>query len=92
MPVIFALRCNGAIWVGIAADLVSAWVRHARDLADGTHPEVVLQTAWNAHGAASFTCEVLETINADDRECVAQVKELAARWRAALSAPALSDS
>jgi hypothetical protein len=77
--------------VGAAPDLSTIWTRRTFALRQGIEPNPALQSAWNTHGADSFTFEILEEIDLDEltygRERA--LKERIAHWRDALGATAI---
>jgi hypothetical protein len=87
---IYAVRCapTGEYWVGRAPDLGTIRNRLWFGLRLGSSPHRGLQAAWHAHGADSFTFEVLERLGEEDlafaRE--AALKQRLAHWQAALGA------
>jgi hypothetical protein len=90
---VYAIRCaaTDAQWVGAAPDLSAIWTRRSFALRQGIEPNQALQSAWNVHGADSFTFKILEEIDLDDltygRERA--LKERIAHWREALGADAI---
>lgn len=64
---IFAVRCKatGDVWVGSSTHLDSQVNTIWFQLRGGLHMNQVMQAAWNAHGEAAFTYEVLETLDDD---------------------------
>jgi hypothetical protein len=85
---VYAIRCaaTDGQWVGAAPDLSTIWTRRSFALRQGIEPNQTLQSAWNTHGADSFTFKILEEIDLDEltygRERA--LKERIAHWRAAL--------
>jgi group I intron endonuclease len=61
---IYAIRCtvNGKVYVGSAVNIKNRWAVHRHGLARGIHHGVLLQRAWNRHGADAFIFEVLEHV------------------------------
>ena len=89
---VYAIRCaaTGEQWVGAAPDLSTIWTRRSFALRQGIEPNPGLQSAWNTHGADSFTFKILEEIDLEqltygrDRA----LKERIAHWREALDGAA----
>jgi hypothetical protein len=90
---IYAIRCaaSGEAWVGRATDLSKIRNRHWFTLRQGSSPVASLQAAWNAHGDASLTFEVLEELEEEDRGHARDrvLKARQAFWVAELGARAL---
>jgi hypothetical protein len=90
---IFAVRCaaSGEAWVGRAPGLAAIRNRVFFELRQGSSKHRGMQAAWNAHGADSFSFEVLEQPDEDvlglspDRA----LKALQARWAQELGAATL---
>src|SRR5215217_807491 len=61
-------RANGKSLVGASADLPSMLNRQQSQLRMGGHPNKALQRDWDEHGAGAFSFEVLDTLEAPDRE------------------------
>ena len=53
---------DGRVYVGQTLDLWKRWNDHAKALHDGEHTNPHLQNAWNEHGSASFSFELIEEI------------------------------
>jgi hypothetical protein len=90
---IYAVRCaaTGQHWVGRAPDLGTIQNRLWFTLRHGSAPHPTLQAAWNAHGANSFSFEVVEQL-ADDVSALLResaLKDRLAHWSAAMNAEAL---
>ena len=89
---VYAIRCAAthAQWVGAAPDLSTIWTRRAFALRQGIETNRALQSAWNTHGAESFTFKILEEIDLQQltygRERA--LKERIAHWREALGGAA----
>jgi hypothetical protein len=87
---IFAVRCApaGKAWVGQTRDLDKVWNRIAFSLRTGADPRRDLQAAWNAHGAAGFAFEALETLDEEplDHALQSALDERTAFWREKLGA------
>jgi len=64
---IFAVRCkaSGEVWAGASNHLDSQVNRIWFELRGGSHRNRSMQAAWNAHGDAAFTYQVLETLDDD---------------------------
>ncbi len=91
---VFAVRCagGGQVWVSTTRNpdtqKNSVWF----SLRTGGHPNRAAQAAWNAHGEAAFSYEVLETISEEGLTPLGLKDRLKAReryWREALGAAAL---
>ena len=86
---IYAVRCkpSGEVWVASSLDLEKGQNRIWFALRLGKHPNPALQTAWNEHGEAAFTYEVIEQVK-DDNELLIGVllKERDQHWRKTLNA------
>ena len=86
MPV----RCgaSGQVWVGHTPTLGTVQNRLWFTLRQNGHIGADLQRAWAAHGADSFTFEVLEQIKDDDLSFTGDgaLKKRAAAWREKLGA------
>lgn len=90
---VFAIRCaaSAEVWVGRAPGLAAIRNRVFFALRQGSSPHPTLQAAWNAHGADSFTFEVLEQPDDDalglspDRA----LKRCQAEWMEKLGAVAI---
>ena len=88
---VFAVRCapSGETWVGVSPNVTQMQNRIWFGLRQGGHPNLALRTTWAAHGEASFSFEVLETVDAGDLGAIgldSLLKERTAHWRAALGA------
>ena len=74
-----------------APDLSTIWTRRTFALRQGIETNQALQSAWNTHGAESFTFRILEEIDLEQltygRERA--LKERIAHWREALGAEAI---
>jgi hypothetical protein len=90
---VFAVRCApaGAVWVGQTRDLEKVWNRISFSLRTGADPRRDLQAAWNAHGAAGFAFEPLETLKAESLDFALRstLDERTAFWRKTLGAASL---
>jgi len=90
---LYALRCgpSGQVWVGQTADLDKIGNQLRFSLRMGNHPNRDLQTAWTAHGEATFTQDILEVLDGDDAPATrsALITERAAHWRRELGAAAV---
>lgn len=78
---IFAVRCKptGEVWIGSSNHLDSQVNQIWFELRGGLHRNKGMQAAWNAHAEASFTYEVLETL--DDDVAPLLLKDLLAERR-----------
>lgn len=87
---IYAVRCaaTGECWVGATRDIEKIWNRVAFSLRSGASPHRRMQAAWNAQGAASFSFEALERLEAEALEFARDkaMAERAADWRTRLAA------
>lgn len=88
---VYALRCgpSGETWVGTAPDLATIENRLRFALRMAATPHRSLLAAAKAHGADSFTYEVLEQVEEKDASAELIAKRLKARqehWCAALGA------
>jgi hypothetical protein len=89
---VYAIQCTAtdAQWVGTAPDLSTIWTRRTFALRQGIETNQALQSAWNIHGAESFTFKILEEIDLEQliygRERA--LKERVAHWREALDGAA----
>jgi hypothetical protein len=90
---IYAIRCTATrqTWVGQTPNLDTVQTRIWFTLRLGNSPHRLLQSAWTAHGADSFTFEALERM--DDEEpsptLHSRLKRRAQYWRATLDAFAI---
>jgi hypothetical protein len=88
----YAIRCaaTDGQWVGAAPDLSTIWTRRAFALRQGIEPNQTLQSAWNVHGADSFTFKILEEIDLEQLTYgrARALKERIAHWREALGGAA----
>lgn len=86
---IYAVRCAaGGCWVGQAPNLASIRNRLWFALRMGSGKPASLQSAWQTHGEAQFSLEVLETLPEEAAEYGRQrtLKALLTRWADALGA------
>jgi hypothetical protein len=87
---IYALRCaaSGEIWVGQTPNLDTIRNRHWFVLAQKGSTHRSLQLAWNAHGADSFSFDILEQMEPEELTYVrdARLKERQLFWRDNLAA------
>ena len=87
---IFAVRCSatGQAWVGRALDMDSIQTRLWFGLRTGGNIHNSMQGVWNAHGADSFSFEVLETLKDEEIAYVRDgiLKDRLAFWKAELNA------
>ena|SRR5882757_9719418 len=90
---IYAVRCraSGQTWVGQAPNLETMQNRLWFTLRFGNDPHRSLQAAWTAHGADSFTFEVLERLEEEDLPYIRQdlLKGRLAHWRTELGATSI---
>jgi hypothetical protein len=82
---IFQVRnsLNGKVFLGSTADLPSMLNRQRAQLQMGAHPNRLLQADWQAHGAAAFAFEVLDTLTPSDEagyDPAADLRTLEAMW------------
>jgi hypothetical protein len=65
---VYAVRCaaSGEVWVGSTKNLDKKQNALWFQLKMGGSTEKAFQAAWNAHGEASFSYEILETITEDN--------------------------
>jgi hypothetical protein len=89
-PGIYVVRCTAMdqVWVGMAPELSAIWNRMSFALRQGGQKPASLQSAWNAHGADSFTFEPVEALT--DEQLVfgrdRMLKERRAHWCETLNA------
>lgn len=86
---IYAVRCTatGQVWVGRAGDLATIRTRLWFGLRTGANTHPSLQSAWNAHGADSFSLEIVEELaenNAAFRDAL--LRDRLKHWRGVLNA------
>lgn len=90
---IYAVRCaaTGEVWVGQTPDVDAVQNRIWFSARMGSNPCASLQRAWNAHGRAAISFEVLEQLKEEDSAYVrnALLKERATHWRGILGAQAI---
>jgi len=90
---IFVARCaaTGQQWVGRAPDLGAIQNRLWFTLRHGSAPHESLQAAWRAHGAESFSFDILEQLDEDVSATMrdAALKDRLAHWSARLHAEPL---
>lgn len=53
---------SGKVYIGSAVDFRIRWRNHLSTLRRGIHRSILLQRAWNKHGAHAFTFEILEHV------------------------------
>lgn len=92
---IIAVRCaaTGDAWVASSRNLKNRQNGIWFSLRQGNHPNRALQAAFNAHGEAAFSYEVVETLPDEELTLYllgALLKERAAAWRLRLGAGALT--
>jgi hypothetical protein len=88
---VYAVRCpaTGEAWVAGAANIENQKTRHWFSLRMGGHMNKAMQAAWNAHGEAGISFEVLENIGAEELTPLGLADLVKARerhWLAALGA------
>ncbi|MDV6330098.1 GIY-YIG nuclease family protein [Asticcacaulis sp. 201] len=87
---VYAVRCtaSGEIWVGQWPDIATIQTRLWFELRRGTHLTKDLRDAWNSHGEAQFSFEVLERLEDDMSPYMraSTLKTLASQWREKLQA------
>ena len=84
---IFAVRGAGRTWVSASRHLDKQQNGLWFQLQQGGLPNAELQAAWNAHGEAAFTFEVLEEVTDENPLLIASLlKDREQHWRAALGA------
>lgn len=87
---IYAVRCesSGETWVGKAPNLEAIRNRLWFTLGHGSCTAKSLQAAWNRHGAAAFTLDVLERLELEESAYIrnAILKERCQHWRTELGA------
>jgi len=90
---IVAVRCMraDAVWVGPTTRPGTNRNRLWFALRNGQGPNPKMQAAWNAHGEASFTYELVETFDEDlsRAELEVAVKTRLPHWRTVLNADPL---
>lgn len=90
---IYAVRCaaTGQCWVGRAPNIAAIENRLWFSLRHGSGKPASLQAAWNAHGAAGLTLEVLETFDEEEASygLQQQLKARLAFWGFELGAETL---
>lgn len=90
---IYAVRClvSGDNWVGKAPNLDAIRNRLWFTLGHGSCTATSLQAAWDQHGAAAFTIDVLERLEPEESAYIrnAMLKERCLHWRAELGAQAI---
>lgn len=87
---IYAIRCTPTqeCWVGRAPDLAKIRNRMWFTLRQGVSLHLTLQAAWNRHGEAAFSLEILEELEDEDIAFVRgrALKERRDHWAATLQA------
>jgi hypothetical protein len=82
---IYAVRCatTGETWIGHTPDVDSIGNRLWFTLRAGGHMNKALQAAWNRDGAAGFSLEPLEVVDADTLGFTADkvLRDKAHGWR-----------
>lgn len=91
---VFAVRCaeTGEVWVGESRTLGNQQNGLWFSLRLGSSPWKSLQSAWNEHGEAAFSYEVLERLDPElsPMARATALKEAATLWREGLEARPLS--
>lgn len=89
----FAVRCgaSGRVWVGASPNLTAAKNGLWMALRIGAYMDRALQAEWNAAGEASFSFDILETLEPDVSAVLVPVllKEKKRNWAAQLGAAVL---
>jgi hypothetical protein len=86
---VFAIRCeaSGEVWVASSPNLDALQNREWFVLRSGSHRNKAMQTAWDAHGDASFRYEILEEVTDENPLLIPSLlKDREKRWRAELGA------
>jgi hypothetical protein len=88
---VYAVRCpaSGEVWVAGAVNVENQQTRHWFGLRMGSHMNKAMQAAWNLHGEAGLSFEILERIEAEELTPLGladAVKVRERHWRAALGA------
>ena len=86
---IFAVHCSadGSVWVSASRNLEKQQNQIWFGLRQGGLPNARLQAAWNKHGEAAFSFEILEEVKDDNAQLIPSLlKEREQHWRAALGA------
>jgi hypothetical protein len=91
---VFAVRCAaaGQAWVSASRNLDSEHTKLLFSLKHGGYINREVQAAWNAHGEAAVTFEILEVFDDEDMGALGRAdlaKSRAAHWRAELGAAML---
>jgi len=90
---IYAVCClgSGQRWIGRAADIETIKNRLWFSLRQGNCPHRTLQAAWNAHGAETFTLEIIQRMEDETLSYVRDraLKDRLAHWCSALEAEAI---
>ncbi len=91
---VFAVRClaSGELWVSTTRNLESQRNGVWFALRQGGHPNKAVQAAWNAHGEANFSYEVLEELSEEGSTAAGfsdRLKDRGRHWREALGAARL---
>lgn len=90
---IVAVRCtpSGQAWVGVSRNLDTPQNGIWFQLKMGNHPNKTLQAAWNKHGADSFSFDVLEEIDNENKLLIpALLTERTKHWLETLGAGKLT--
>ena len=86
---IYAVRCTptGEVWVGSSRNPDKQQNTTWFQLRLGGHPNKALQAAWNNHGDAAFTYELLEDVKDENPLLIDSVlKDRDTHWRKELGA------
>ena len=86
---VFAVRCSadGSVWVSASRNLEKQQNQIWFGLRQGGLPNPRLQAAWNEHGEAAFTFEVLEEVKDENALLIEPLlKEREQQWRVELGA------
>ena len=90
---VFAVRCapTGAVWVGMNPDLDAARSALWFLLRSGRQRNPSLQAAWNTHGEAAISMEILETLEPELAQSLVsdELKRRQKYWAAELGAETL---
>lgn len=92
---VYAVRCatTGEVWASSSLNLDAQQNSLFFQLRVGGHPNRVLQTAWQTHGADAFAFEELAELSDEDRSdyaLKADLKTLEQEWREKLGAKAVT--
>lgn len=92
---VFAVRCaaTGDCWIATTQNLDKQQNNLWFTLKLGTHINKNLQAAWNTHGEATFTYEILDQLDDDITDAYAikaDLKTMEELWREKLGAKAVT--